>query len=64
MAKARDPNPKVVPIGEPLNWTPEELDRLSQVTEEDKAAARAFWRRQAPAGPMKKLLDAKKKRKP
>jgi len=59
MAKpAKKPAPKVKPVGTHLNWTEADLDRLSDVTPEDQAAAKAFWRRQAPK-PLRKLLDAK-----
>jgi hypothetical protein len=61
MAK-RIPGKKITPVGEPLNWTEADIDRLSQVTEEDKAAANAFWRRQSPRK-MKTLLNAKPERK-
>lgn len=45
-------------VGQHVPWTEAELDALSIVTDEDKAAARAMWRRQAPRS-AKRLLDAK-----
>jgi hypothetical protein len=50
---------KVKPVGQPIDWTEADLDRLSQVTEEDKASAKAFWRRTAPRK-LKRIVDAKK----
>ena len=55
----RDPQKKVKPVGEPISWTEADLERLSDVTEEDKAAAKAFWRRQA-KGRAKRIVDAKR----
>ncbi len=48
--------------GELTPWTPEEIDRMAQVTEEDKVSALAFWQANA-SRPMKTLLQAKRKRK-
>lgn len=54
------PTPKkVIPVGEAIPWTEADLDRLSEVTEEDKASAKAFWRRTAPRK-LKRIVDAKK----
>jgi hypothetical protein len=55
------PLPKALNIvGDPLPWTEADFDRLSEITEEDKAAAKAFWRRQAPRK-LKRIIDASKK---
>jgi hypothetical protein len=56
---AKPKGKKFTPVGEPLNWTDADLDRLSDVTEEDKAAAKADWRRKAPRK-LKRLPDTKK----
>lgn len=50
----------VTPAGRSLRWTEADTDRLSQITEEDKAAGKAFFRRTAPRK-LKKLLDARPK---
>lgn len=67
MAKKRPTKPVKLPlpktlniVGDPLPWTEDDFERLSQITEEDKAAAKAFWRRQAPR-PLKRIVDARKK---
>ena len=58
---AQKPNRKPVkPVGPPLNWSAADMERNATITEEDKAAARAYWRRLAPRG-LKRLLDAKGK---
>lgn len=57
------PSPKpVIPVGDPIPWTEADIERLSNVTEEDKAAGKAFWRRQAPRK-LKGIVDAKKSEK-
>jgi hypothetical protein len=55
--KGRAAGKPITPVGPAIEWTDADLDRMSQVTEEDKAAAVASWRRRAPR-PMKRLLDA------
>lgn len=51
--------PKVKPVGQPIEWSEADIERLANVTEEDKAAAKAFWRRTAPRK-LKRIVDAKK----
>ena len=46
-----------VELGEAIQWTEEQLDAMSEITEADIAAAAALWRAGAPAK-YKKLLDA------
>jgi hypothetical protein len=46
-----------VPLGPPLRRTPEDLDRLSQITEADIEAAQELWRSEAPPR-LRRLLDA------
>lgn len=50
-------NKRKVDLGEPIHWTDEELDAMSEVTLEDIEAAKALWRAGAPKR-FKKLLDA------
>lgn len=61
----RNRNPRrVVPRGEPLDWTGEEVARRSEVTEEDKSSGVAHWEANAPE-PVKELLRAStRKREP
>ncbi len=60
MAVAKPKRKPVRPVGKSLGWTEYDIERLAQITEEDKAAEKAFWRLQAPR-PLRKLLDAKPK---
>jgi hypothetical protein len=61
MAKKRSkPEPKFIPAdgARSLEWSDADIDRLADVTPEDVASGKAFWRAKA-GGPMKRLLDAK-----
>lgn len=49
--------PSKVPLGQPLEFTDDELDLLSEVTEEDIQNARRLWIESAPDD-IKDLLDA------
>lgn len=55
MADKKKPQPK--PLGQPLDWTPAELDDLSKISPADVKAAVALWDETAPA-PLKTLLDS------
>lgn len=58
MSQQPKPKPKrKVPRGKALNWTDEDLDRLSQVTPEDIQQAAARWR-EAASPQYQNLLDA------
>lgn len=46
-----------VPLGQPLDWTEQALDRLSQISPENTQQAEAFWRQTA-SKPLRDLLDA------
>lgn len=56
MAKKSQPS-KVQ--GEAIDWSDDDIDRLSEITPEDIASAKAHWNRVAPKK-LKKVLDAKK----
>lgn len=45
-------------LGQPINWTPEQLDALAAVTQADIDAAQIWWQANAPKK-YKKLLEAK-----
>lgn len=50
--------PQVVkPFGRAIDWTADQLDRLSEVTDADIEAASLHWQAYAPR-PYKSLLDA------
>lgn len=51
------PQPKRVPLGEPIDWTDADIEQMSQVSQADVKHALALWRNDAPAG-FKDLLDA------
>jgi hypothetical protein len=62
--RRRSPKPgseKVIPLGEPLDWSEDDIARMAEVTEEDKVSALAFW--QANASPAFKDLPQARKRK-
>lgn len=40
--------PKQVPIGNPIEWSEQDLDTLSTVSRADLKAAEALWQRDAP----------------
>lgn len=52
---------KPVIKGEHVPWTQAEIDRMAEVTEEDKVSALAFWQANAPR-PMKDLVQARKRK--
>lgn len=54
--RAPKPPQRRVPLGKALQWTPEDLDRMSEVTPTDTEAA-AVWARQEPV--CGALADAK-----
>lgn len=45
------------PLGQPIQWTDEDLDALSDISPADLKAAEALWQREAPK-PLKPLLQA------
>lgn len=49
-----------VDLGDPIQWTDEDLDNMSEIAQQDIDAAAALWRAGAPAA-TKKLLDAETK---
>lgn len=51
------PEPKKVPLGQPLELTDEQLDELSKITSTDIEKAKALWHNSAPPK-FKTLLDA------
>jgi hypothetical protein len=61
MAKRKQPQPRVKPIGKALRWTDEDIARLAEVTPEDIACAKAEFNRLAPRK-LRGLLDAKPER--
>ena len=57
--KRAKPKPaKVEPLGEPVDWTDADIDRMAQITQEDVFCAVAHWRANAPKR-AKGLLDAR-----
>jgi hypothetical protein len=52
----------VRPVGDPLGWTPGQVDALANVSDADKFDAVAYWRRRAPSR-YRELLDARPRRK-
>jgi hypothetical protein len=54
-AQAQDRKPK--PLGQPLDWSEQALEDLSQVGKGDIQAAESLWQTTAPAE-FKKLLQA------
>lgn len=48
---------KKKPLGQPINWTEEDLGALADISPADLKAAEALWQREAP-GPVKELLQA------
>jgi hypothetical protein len=59
---AKKPSPKVIPLGDPLDWSEADIARMAEVTEEDKVSALAFWQANAP--PAFKNLPQARRRKP
>lgn len=58
MAAAQKPKPKPKkPLGQPLDWSEQTLEDLSQVGKGDIQAAESLWQTTAPAE-FKKLLQA------
>jgi hypothetical protein len=55
---AQSKAPKIT--GKALDWSDAEIDRLTEITPEDVASAKAVYRRLAPKK-AKRLLDAKTK---
>jgi hypothetical protein len=47
------------PVGEALDWSEEEIDRLAEITPEDVTSAKALSRRLMPKK-VQPVLDAKK----
>lgn len=45
------------PLGQPIQWTDEDLDALSDISPADLKAAEALWQREAPKS-LKPLLQA------
>lgn len=45
------------PLGESVEWSDSDLDKLSEISEADLKAADALWQNAAPKK-LKKLLDA------
>lgn len=60
MKKKAARKPKI--RGELTPWTDDEINRMAEVTEEDKVSAIAFWQANAPK-PMKDLVQARKRKK-
>ena len=60
MKKTKARRPKIK--GEYVPWSNEEIDRMANVTEEDKVSALAFWQANAPRS-IKTLLQARKRKK-
>lgn len=58
MAKAKKLKAAAKIVGEAIDWTDEEIDRMAEITPEDVASAKATYRRLAPKR-AKRLLDAK-----
>lgn len=54
-------NRRVTPLGEPLAWDVLEIEQRAQVSESDKLAAMAFWRRHS-LRPFRDLLEAKERK--
>lgn len=57
MAEQPKRKPKANIVGEPVDWTDDEIDALAEISEEDITSAKATYRRLAPK-PAKRLLDA------
>lgn len=57
MAKKQQPK-KSTPVGEAIDWSDEEIDRLAEVTDEDITSAKAQAKRLMPKK-ARKVLDAK-----
>jgi hypothetical protein len=47
MADQPPQSPRRVPLGEPLDWTPEEMDALAEVSPQDVAESQAWVGRNA-----------------
>lgn len=45
-------------LGSPVNWSDDDLDKLSAISQADIKTAQALWRNEAPA-PLKNMLSAK-----
>jgi hypothetical protein len=58
MAKAKKPAKPSKVVGEAIDWSDADIDKLSEITPEDIASAKATYRRLAPKK-AKRLLDAK-----
>jgi hypothetical protein len=58
MAKVKKPAQPSKVVGEAIDWTDADLDKLAEITPEDVASAKATYRRLAPKK-AKRLLDAK-----
>lgn len=60
--RTRKPPPeRVIPLGDPIDWSEADIARMAEVSEEDKVAALAFWQANAPPG-LKNLPQARKRR--
>lgn len=57
---AKQPKPPGKPVGQALEWSDEEIDRLATITPEDIAAAKSHAERLMPKR-VKPLLKAKKR---
>nr|BBH90148.1 hypothetical protein KTC_48990 [Thermosporothrix sp. COM3]BBH90213.1 hypothetical protein KTC_49640 [Thermosporothrix sp. COM3]BBH90278.1 hypothetical protein KTC_50290 [Thermosporothrix sp. COM3] len=53
----KSPKKKPVPLGEPIEWTDDDLDALALVSETNIKEAEALWQNTAPP-PCKGLIDA------
>lgn len=50
--------PSSVPIGQPIVWSDEQLDALSQISDADLLLAIELWKRDNPISGLRDLLDA------
>lgn len=44
-------------LGDPIDWTDDELDEMSSISSADVKAAKALWQNEAPPA-LRNLLDA------
>lgn len=61
---AKEPTRKakpLIPLGDPVEWSQDDIARMAEVTEEDKVSALAFFQVHAPPS-MKGLPQARKRK--